>query len=86
MTKTTLSADDLLIHGALGATATYRVIAVAGPVVSVAVLSAPGLQPGTQLRFTRAAAQAMACETARVRRTAHPRRRRAFSARLRPAR
>ena len=85
-TSTTLTTDDLLIHQALGTTATYRVIDVAERLVGVEVLSAPGLEPGTRLRFTRDAAQAMSCETARAGRSAHVRPRGSFSARLRPAR
>lgn len=83
---TTLFADDLLTHQVLGTTASYRVIEVADQLVSVEVLSAPGLEPGMQLRFTRAAAQAMACQSARAGRGEQVRRRRAFSARLRLAR
>ena len=83
-TTTTLTADDLLIHDALGTRATYRVVDVADRLVGVEVLCAPGLQPGTRLRFTRDAAQAMACE--RAQRPAAARRRGSFGARLRLAR
>lgn len=79
-------ADDLLQHEALGTTALYRVIDVAGQLVDVEVLSSPGLRPGTRLRITRGAALAMACESARIGRPAAARRRGSFSAHLRLAR
>jgi hypothetical protein len=85
-TTTTLTADDLLIHEALGTRATYRVTEIADRLVGVEVLSAPGLAPGTRLRFTRDAAQAMACANARAGHPAAARRRGLFNARPRLAR
>jgi hypothetical protein len=46
-------------HQHLGTTATYRVVAIDGDLVRVAVVESPGLLPGQVFRFTRAAAEAM---------------------------
>ncbi len=77
-----LSANERLRHEALAAESVYRVIDVSGNLVEVEVVGVPGLRPGTRLRITRRAAQAMQCETIRVRRGSHARRRRSVSARL----
>jgi hypothetical protein len=49
----------LLRHQALGTEAVYRVVAVEGGLVHVEVVVAPGLEPGTRVRFTERDAGAM---------------------------
>lgn len=49
----------LLRHRVLGDEAFYRVVDAAGEIVEVEVVSAPGLEPGTHLRLTRAAVASM---------------------------
>jgi hypothetical protein len=43
----------------LGTSSVYRIVALSGDVVTVEVCSAPGLKPGTQLRFVPEAFSAM---------------------------
>jgi len=54
-----LRAGCVVRHRALDVDAVYRVLSARGRVVDVAVVAAPGLEPGTQLRLTTAAAMAM---------------------------
>lgn len=50
---------QLLRQSALYGDALYRVVNVAGELVEVEVVSAPGLKPGTRMRVTQAAIAAM---------------------------
>lgn len=50
---------EVLRQRMLGSVALYRVIGDDGVIVTAEVLSAPGLTPGTHLRFTGRAARAM---------------------------
>jgi hypothetical protein len=49
----------VLRHSALGSEAVYRVLHTRGSIVQVEVMAAPGLEPGTRLHLTTAAAAAM---------------------------
>jgi hypothetical protein len=50
---------QLLRHRVLGGDTLYRVVGVAGELVEVEVVSAPGLEPGTRVRLTQAAIATM---------------------------
>jgi hypothetical protein len=50
---------QLLRHRVLGGDTLYRVVGVAGELVEVEVVSAPGLDPGTRVRLTQAAIATM---------------------------
>lgn len=50
---------QLLRHSVLNGHSLYRVLDVAGGLVEVEVVSAPGLKPGTHLRLTQAAIASM---------------------------
>jgi hypothetical protein len=50
---------QLLRHSVLDGDTLYRVVDVAGDLVEVEVVSAPGLEPGTRLRLTQAAIASM---------------------------
>ena len=52
-------AQSLLRHQVLGQEALYRAIDVIGELVELEVVSAPGLEPGTRLRVTKAAVSRM---------------------------
>jgi hypothetical protein len=52
-------AQSLLRHEVLGEEALYRAIGVIGELVELEVVSAPGLEPGTRLRVTKAAVSRM---------------------------
>jgi hypothetical protein len=49
----------LLRHQVLGQEALYRAVEVIGELVELEVVSAPGLDPGTRLRVTKAAVSRM---------------------------
>jgi hypothetical protein len=49
----------LLRHQVLGQEALYRAVEVIGELVELEVVSAPGLEPGTRLRVTKAAVSRM---------------------------
>jgi hypothetical protein len=50
-----VAAPHLLRHRAFSGDALYRVVDSDPDIVEVEVVSAPGLEPGTRLRFTQAA-------------------------------
>jgi hypothetical protein len=52
-------AQSLLRHQVLGEEALYRAVEVIGELVELEVVSAPGLEPGTRLRVTKAAVSRM---------------------------
>jgi len=52
-------AQSLLRHQVLGQEALYRAVDVIGELVELEVVSAPGLEPGTRLRVTKAAVSRM---------------------------
>jgi hypothetical protein len=52
-------AQSLLRHQVLGEEALYRAVEVIGELVELEVVSAPGLEPGTRLRVTKAAVSSM---------------------------
>jgi len=52
-------AQSLLRHQVLGQEALYRAVEVIGELVELEVVSAPGLEPGTRLRVTKAAVSRM---------------------------
>jgi hypothetical protein len=54
----------VLRHSALGSEAMYRVLRSRGSTVEVEVVAAPGLEAGTRLHLTTAAAAAMGLDTA----------------------
>jgi hypothetical protein len=60
------SSAGVLRHHALGSDAAYRVLHRWGSIVEVEVLAAPGLEPGTRLHVTVAAAAAMGLEAGQV--------------------
>jgi hypothetical protein len=53
----------VLRHSALGSEAMYRVLRSRGSTVEVEVVAAPGLEAGTRLHLTTAAAAAMGLDT-----------------------
>ncbi len=59
MSASPLDAGTQLRHRRLGTEAVYRVLGVAGDVVNVEVVRAPGLLSGTRLRLTTDAVHAM---------------------------
>jgi hypothetical protein len=52
-------APQILRHRSLGSEAVYEVLDEADGVLTAAVISAPGLQPGMQIRMMASAARAM---------------------------
>jgi hypothetical protein len=68
-------AQSLLRHQVLGEEALYRAVEVIGELVELEVVSAPGLEPGTRLRVTKAAVGRMSVvQEAGARRPALPER------------
>jgi hypothetical protein len=60
------SAPGLLRHSLLGTDSVYRVSRVEGALVELEVVRVPGLQPGTRVQVTRAAARSMRTLPARA--------------------